>query len=36
MENQNSTQTPAAATEEAAATKNGGNATQEVSSTSKS
>ncbi|TMW49191.1 hypothetical protein DOY81_005733 [Sarcophaga bullata] len=33
MENQNSTQTPAAATEEAAATKNGGNATQEVSST---
>ncbi|KAM7363787.1 methenyltetrahydrofolate synthase domain-containing protein lost [Cochliomyia hominivorax] len=33
METQNSNQTPAAATEEAAATKNGGNATQEVSST---
>lgn len=33
METENSNQTPAAATEEAAATKNGGNATQEVSST---
>lgn len=35
METENSNQTPAAATEEAVATKNGGNATQEVSSTSK-
>lgn len=33
METQNSNQSPAAATEEAPATKNGGNATQEVTST---